>query len=191
MQQTRHKCESELKESFENQRTSFINDPRKLFIERCPALTSAVIVKRNAMISTGGFSLALKTSEDVHAWITLAGLKGGFAFDPKPTMLYRRGRETVSISRKSERWQDLAVQYNRLMNIKSYKGLSFELNQTAFDTHLLYLSQSRTENRFQDAFRSIKKLTCQFGMARQILTELLKILLRYRWLHENLNKSVI
>ena len=180
MQSMDHRRNSALRESFENKVDYYCEDARELFLKCCPALTSAVVVRREALIAVGGFSLTLQTAEDVHAWTLLAGLRQGFAFCPVATMLYRQVQSSLSKSRMSCRWRDLADQYWRLSYCGSYSEFSREIRDNVFSYYMIYLSSLRSESKYDEAFAVLFHVVTRFGISKALCREALRIVARRR-----------
>lgn len=175
-----HRRNSALKDSFNLNSDFYIKDARELFLNCCPALTSAVVVKRESIIAVGGFSLTLQTAEDVHAWILMAGLGQGFAFSPVASMLYRQGNSTLSKSRMSDRWRDLAVQYESLSGSSGYSGFMKEIKDHSFGYFMLYLAALRAESRYREAFAVVLHVSTRYSISVPLIREALSAVLRRR-----------
>lgn len=169
-----HRRNSVLNNAFETGAPYFSTDARRLFIECCPALTSAVVVQRTAIIAAGGFSIAYKRAEDVNAWTIMSGLKGGFAFSPTPTMLYRRSDTSLSVTRRADDFRDMAVQYQRLIDHPGFPDLRDLLVRTTLEHQIRYLSELRREARFREARSLILELLPQHRYAKSLIKELVK-----------------
>jgi glycosyltransferase involved in cell wall biosynthesis len=76
----------------------------RLLFERNPIPTASVVVRREAVVGAGGFASDLLIVSDREAWLRLALAGGGFVFEPRAAIRYRRhaGGLTADVARVAE-----------------------------------------------------------------------------------------
>ncbi|MFZ1429558.1 MAG: glycosyltransferase family A protein [Geminicoccaceae bacterium] len=87
-----------------------------LIVENFTGCGSTVVCRRNAILRAGGFDPALRTCEDLDAWLRVAALrKGNIALVPEVLTLYRHrpGQMTRNWQRMLDGWEDVIAKARR------------------------------------------------------------------------------
>ena len=106
-----------------------------------PLWTSAVMVRRDDMLKTGGFPVGVKSGEDLITWARLA-CSCGIAYDTRPKAIYCTGfsnpRPPEASDYVGEQLECMLGRHSRIRGLKRYTAFWYKMRMCRCLAHAMY-----------------------------------------------------